>query len=142
MRIYYATKGLRGTPYSSEIINTDIFKVFRGGATHFPADDALRAADAFPMAGQDTGRYTDYEYVCKEGVFYIPRSVCVGEVVEPGHINDYYFVVLCDDAVELRYLRSELQRPWHEQVGEDEPVTNPDAVPYAQPCRSQKRVWD
>ena len=30
MHIYYATRGLRGRPYHSDMINTDLFAFFQG----------------------------------------------------------------------------------------------------------------
>ena len=61
------------------------------------------------------GEDTDSEYVCEKGTFYIPKSICMGEVVNADWAVDYYFVVLCGDAVELRYVRWDC--PWYETVG-------------------------
>ena len=74
----------------------------------------------------DMGEYTDYEYVCEKGTFYIPKSICMGETIEPGRVFDHYFVVLCGDEVELRHLYRD--RPWYETVGRDTEVTDPDVI--------------
>ena len=128
MRIYYAAKGLRGKPYHSDIINKELFTFFQKRASnyYFPSEEKLRAADAFSKCKIDMGEYTDYEYVCKEGTFYIPKSICVGEIIKPGEVFDYYFVVLCGDEVELRHLYWD--RPWHEMVGLDTEVTDPAVI--------------
>ena len=130
MSIYYAAKGLRGKPYHSDIINKDLFAFFQKRASnyYFPSDEALRAADAFSKCDLDLIRCTDadYEYVCEEGTFYIPKSICVGEIIEPGKVFDYYYVVLCGDDVELRHLYDD--RPWKELVGRDTEVTDPDII--------------
>ena len=127
MRIFYTRKGLRGTPYHSDIINKDLFTFFQGKSScTFPSEEKLRSADAFSQCNRDMGEYTDYEYVCKEGTFYIPESICVGEIIKPGEIFDYYFVVLCGDEVELRHLYWD--RPWHELVGRDTEITDPAVI--------------
>ena len=130
MSIYYAAKGLRGKPYHSDIINKDLFTFFQKRASnyYFPSDEALRAADAFSKCDLDLIRCkdADYEYVCEEGTFYIPKSICVGEIIEPGKVFDYYYVVLCGDEVELRHLYDD--RPWKELVGRDTEVTDPDII--------------
>ena len=72
------------------------------------------------------GEDTDSEYVCEKGTFYIPKSICMGEVVNAGWAVDYYFVVLCGDAVELRYVRWDC--PWYETVGRDTEVTDPAVI--------------
>ena len=36
MHIYYATRGLRGRPYHSYMINTDLFAFFREKNAHHP----------------------------------------------------------------------------------------------------------
>ncbi len=125
MRIYYAKKGLRGKPYHSEIINKDLFTFFRG-KYRTPDEETLRAAHAFTECGRDMDDNTDHEYVCKEGTFYIPKSIYVGEMIKPGEVFDVYFVVLCDDEVELRHLYDD--RPWHETVGRDADVTDPAVI--------------
>ncbi len=132
MSIYYAAKGLRGKPYHSDIINKDLFAFFQKRASnyYFPSDEALRAADAFSKCDMDLIRYTDadYEYACEEGTFYIPKSICVGEIIEPGKVFDYYYVVLCGDEVELRHLYRD--RPTRQDllVGRDTEVTDPDII--------------
>lgn len=129
MRIYYTQKGLRGKPYHSDIINKDLFTFFQGKRLRYiPSEEKLRAADAFPKCDIDMGEYTDYEYVCKEGTFYIPKSICVGEIIKPGEVFDYYFVVLCGDEVELRHLYRD--RPWRHDllVGRDTEVTDPAVI--------------
>lgn len=127
MRIFYPRKGLRGKPYHSAIINKDLFTFFEGKRVHtIPSEEKLRAAGAFSKCNIDMGEYTDYEYVCKEGTFYIPKSIYVGETIKPGEIFDYYFVVLCGDAVELRHLYWD--RPWHELVGRDTEITDPAVI--------------
>lgn len=47
-------------------------------------------------------------------------------MIKPGEVFDVYFVVLCDDEVELRHLRDD--RPWHELVGRDTEVTDPAVI--------------
>ena len=124
MRIYYAARGLRGKPYHSDIINKDLFTFFQGKCLHrIPSEEKLLTAGAFPKFHMDMGEYTDYEYVCEKGTFYIPKSICMGETIEPGRVFDHYFVVLCGDEVELRYIRWD--RPWYETVGRDTEVTDP-----------------
>lgn len=124
MRIYYPAKGLRGKPYHSDIINKDLFTFFQGKRSHtIPSEATLLAVGAFPKCDIDMGENTDSEYVCDKGTFYIPKSICMGEVVASGWAFDYYFVVLCGDEVELRYLRWD--RTWHETVGRDTEVTDP-----------------
>ncbi len=121
MRIYYAARGLRGKPYHGNIINTGLFSFFQGKTScTFPSEETLRAADAFPECERDLGEYTDYEYVCKEGTFYIPKSIGVGDEI------DHYHVVLCGDEVELRHVRWD--RPWYETVGRDTEITDPDII--------------
>lgn len=116
MHIYYATRGLRGRPYHSDMINTDLFAFFQGKRMRtIPSAETLRAVNAFPKCDIDMGEDTDSEYVCEKGTFYIPKSICMGEVVNAGWAVDYYFVVLCGDAVELRYVRWDC--PWYETVG-------------------------
>ena len=34
------------------------------------------------------GEDTDSEYVCEKGTFYIPKSICMGEVVNAGWAVD------------------------------------------------------
>ena len=132
MSIYYAAKGLRGKPYHSDIINKDLFAFFQKRASnyYFPSDEALRAADAFSKCDMDLIRYTDadYEYVCEQGTFYIPKNIYVGEILEPGKVFDYYYVVLCGDEVELRHLYRD--RPWRHDllVGQDTEVTDPAVI--------------
>ena len=124
MHIYYAAKGLRGKPYHSDIINKDLFTFFQGKCSHtIPSSEKLLAAGAFPLCDIDMGETSDFEYVSKEGTFYIPKSIYMGEVVLSGWAVDYYFVVLYDDEVELRYIRWD--RPWYETVGRDTEVTDP-----------------
>lgn len=127
MRIYYVKKGLRGKPYSSASINADVFTKLRMGGIHYPGYDSLMAVGGFPIVGADIGEYTDYEYTSSEGVFYIPQSICMGEEVA-HRVNDYYFVVLYGNEVELRYLRRDFNEEWHETVGRDEPVTDPEII--------------
>ena len=127
MHIYYATRGLRGRPYHSDMINTDLFAFFQGKRTRtIPSAETLRAVNAFPKCDIDMGEDTDSEYVCEKGTFYIPKSICMGEVVNAGWAVDYYFVVLCGDAVELRYVRWDC--PWYETVGRDTEVTDPAVI--------------
>ena len=127
MRIYYAARGLRGKPYHSDIINKDLFTFFQGKCLHrIPSEEKLLTAGAFPKFHMDMGEYTDYEYVCEKGTFYIPKSICMGETIEPGRVFDHYFVVLCGDEVELRHLYRD--RPWNETVGRDTEVTDPDVI--------------
>ena len=127
MHIYYATRGLRGRPYHSDIINTDLFAFFQGKRMRtIPSAETLRAVNAFPKCDIDMGEDTDSEYVCEKGTFYIPKSICMGEVVNAGWAVDYYFVVLCGDAVELRYVRWDC--PWYETVGRDTEVTDPAVI--------------
>ena len=124
MHIYYAAKGLRGKPYHSNIINKDLFTFFQGKCSHtIPSSEKLLAAGAFPLCDIDMGETSDFEYVSKEGTFYIPKSIYMGEVVQSGWAVDYYFVVLYDDEVELRYIHWD--RPWYETVGRDTEVTDP-----------------
>ena len=59
----------------------------------------MRAVNAFPKCDIDMGEDTDSEYACEKGTFYIPKSICMGEVVNAGWAVDHYFVVLCGDAV-------------------------------------------
>lgn len=125
VRIYYAKKGLRGKPYRSDIINADLFTFFRG-KYRTPDEETLRAANAFTECGRDMDDNTDCEYVCKEGTFYIPKSIYVGEMIKPGEVFDLYFVVLCGDEVELRHLYWD--RPWHEMVGRDTEITDPAVI--------------
>lgn len=127
MHIYYATRGLRGRPYHSDMINTDLFAFFQGKRMRtIPSAETLRAVNAFPKCDIDMGEDTDSEYVCEKGTFYIPKSICMGEVVNAGWAVDYYFVVLCGDAVELRYVRWDC--PWYETVGRDTEVTDPAVI--------------
>ena len=91
-----------------------------------PSAETLRAVNAFPKCDIDMGEDTDSEYVCEKGTFYIPKSICMGEVVNAGWAVDYYFVVLCGDAVELRYVRWDC--PWYETVGRDTEVTDPAVI--------------
>ena len=127
MHIYYTTKGLRGNSYHSDIINTDLFAFFQGKRSRtIPSAENLRVANAFPKCDIDMGEDTDSEYVCEKGTFYIPKSICMGEVVNAGWAVDYYFVVLCGDAVELRYVRWDC--PWYETVGRDTEVTDPAVI--------------
>lgn len=127
MHIYYATRGLRGRPYHSDMINTDLFAFFQGKRTRtIPSAETLRAVNAFPKCDIDMGEDTDSEYACEKGTFYIPKSICMGEVVNAGWAVDYYFVVLCGDAVELRYVRWDC--PWYETVGRDTEVTDPAVI--------------
>ena len=127
MHIYYATKGLRGRPYHSDVINTDLFAFFQGKRSRtIPSAETLRLVNAFPQCDIDMGEDTDSEYVCEKGTFYIPTSICMGEVVNAGWAVDYYFVVLCGDAVELRYVRWDC--PWYETVGRDTEVTDPAVI--------------
>ena len=124
MHIYYATRGLRGRPYHRDMINTDLFAFFQGKRMRtIPSAETLRAVNAFPKCDIDMGEDTDSEYACEKGTFYIPKSICMGEVVNAGWAVDYYFVVLCGDAVELRYVRWDC--PWYETVGRDTEVTDP-----------------
>ena len=124
MRIYYPTKGLRGKPYHSDIINKDLFTFFEGKRPRIiPSAEKLLAVGAFPTCSMDIGENTDSEYVSDKGTFYIPKSIYMGEVAASGWVFDYYFVVLCGDEVELRYLRQE--GAWHETVGRDTEVTDP-----------------
>ncbi|MGM9990659.1 DUF6630 family protein [Desulfovibrio piger] len=127
MHIYYTTKGLRGNSYHSDIINTDLFAFFQGKRSRtIPSAENLRVVNAFPKCDIDMGEDTDSEYVCEKGTFYIPKSICMGEVVNAGWAVDYYFVVLCGDAVELRYVRWDC--PWYETVGRDTEVTDPAVI--------------
>ena len=127
MSIYYAAKGLRGKPYHSDIINKDLFTFFQGKRSlTIPSGEKLLAAGAFPKCDIDMGERADREYVRKEGTCYIPKSIYMGEVIEPGKVFDYYFVVLCGDEVELRHLYWD--RPWHEMVGLDTEVTAPAVI--------------
>lgn len=127
MHIYYATRGLRGRPYHSDMINTDLFAFFQGKRMRtIPSAETLRAVNAFPQCDIDMGEDADSEYVCEKGTFYIPKSICMGEVVNAGWAVDYYFVVLCGDAVELRYVRWDC--PWYETVGRDTEVTDPAVI--------------
>lgn len=127
MHIYYATRGLRGRPYHSGMINTDLFAFFQGKRMRtIPSAETLRAVNAFPKCDIDMGEDTDSEYACEKGTFYIPKSICMGEVVNAGWAVDYYFVVLCGDAVELRYVRWDC--PWYETVGRDTEVTDPAVI--------------
>lgn len=130
MSIYYAAKGLRGKPYHSDIINKDLFAFFQKRASnyYFPSDEALRAADAFSKCDMDLIRDADYEYACEQGTFYIPKNIYVGEIIEPGKVFDYYYVVLCGDEVELRHLYRD--RPWRHDllVGQDTDVTDPAVI--------------
>lgn len=127
MHIYYATRGLRGRPYHSDMINTDLFAFFQGKRMRtIPSAETLRAVNAFPKCDIDMGEDADSEYVCEKGTFYIPKSICMGEVVNAGWAVDYYFVVLCGDAVELRYVRWDC--PWYETVGRDTEVTDPAVI--------------
>lgn len=49
MHIYYATRGLRGRPYHSDMINTDLFAFFQGKRMRtIPSAETLRAVNAFP----------------------------------------------------------------------------------------------
>lgn len=124
MHIYYTAKGLRGKPYHSDIINTDLFAFFQGKCSRtIPSAEKLLAAGGFPKCDIDMGESSDSEYVCEKGTFYIPKSIYMGEVVNAGWAVDYYFVVLCGDAVELRYVHWDC--PWHETVGRDTEVTDP-----------------
>ena len=124
MRIYYPAKGLRGKPYHSDIINKDLFTFFEGKRPRIiPSGEKLLAVGAFPTCSMDIGENTDSEYVSDKGTFYIPKSIYMGEVAASGWVFDYYFVVLCGDEVELRYLRQE--GAWHETVGRDTEVTDP-----------------
>ena len=124
MHIYYTAKGLRGKPYHSDIINTDLFAFFQGKCSRtIPSAEKLLAAGGFPQCDIDMGESSDSEYVCEKGTFYIPKSIYMGEVVNAGWAVDYYFVVLCGDAVELRYVHWDC--PWHETVGRDTEVTDP-----------------
>lgn len=127
MHIYYATRGLRGRPYHSGMINTDLFAFFQGKRMRtIPSAETLRAVNAFPKCDIDMGEDTDSEYACEKGTFYIPKSICMGEVVNAGWAVDHYFVVLCGDAVELRYVRWDC--PWYETVGRDTEVTDPAVI--------------
>lgn len=127
MHIYYATRGLRGRPYHSGMINTDLFAFFQGKRMRtIPSAETLRAVNAFPKCDIDMGEDANSEYVCEKGTFYIPKSICMGEVVNAGWAVDYYFVVLCGDAVELRYVRWDC--PWYETVGRDTEVTDPAVI--------------
>lgn len=127
MHIYYTTRGLRGRPYHSDIINTDLFAFFQGKRLRtIPSAETLRAVNAFPQCDIDMGEDTDSEYVCEKGTFYIPKSICMGEVVNAGWAVDYYFVVRCGDAVELRHVRWDC--PWYETVGRDTEVTDPAVI--------------
>ena len=127
MSIYYAARGLRGKPYHSDIINKDLFTFFQGKRSlTIPSGEKLLAAGAFPKCDIDMGERADREYVRKEGTCYIPKSIYMGEVIEPGKVFDYYFVVLCGDEVELRHLYDD--RPWHELVGRDTEVTDPAVI--------------
>lgn len=127
MHIYYTTRGLRGRPYHSDIINTDLFAFFQGKRLRtIPSAETLRAVNAFPQCDIDMGEDTDSEYVCEKGTFYIPTSIYMGEVVNAGWAVDYYFVVLCGDAVELRHVRWDC--PWYETVGRDTEVTDPAVI--------------
>ena len=127
MHIYYATRGLRGRPYHSDMINTDLFAFFQGKRMRtIPSAETLRAVNAFPKCDIDMGEDTDSEYACEKGTFYIPKSICMGEVVNAGWAVDYYFLVICGDAVELRYVRWDC--PWYETVGRDTEVTDPAVI--------------
>lgn len=132
MSIYYAARGLRGKPYHSDIINKDLFTFFQKIASnyYFPSDEALRAADAFSKCDMDLIRCTDadYEYVCEEGTFYIPKNIYMGEIIEPGKVFDYYYVVLCGDEVELRHLYRDRPTRHDLLVGRDTEVTDPDII--------------
>ncbi|MBR2609719.1 hypothetical protein, partial [Desulfovibrio sp.] len=72
--------------------------------------------------------------------------------VNAGWAVDYYFVVLCGDAVELRYVRWDC--PWYETVGRDTEVTDPAVIAKMErttgkkygtaaqgECRSPESAW-
>lgn len=127
MRIYYPARGLRGRPYHSDIINKDLFAFFQGKRPRIiPSEEKLLAAGCFPKCNTDMGENTDSEYVSNKGTFYIPKSIYMGEVAASGWAFDYYFVVLCGDEVELRYVRWD--GPWYETVGRDTEVTDPAVI--------------
>lgn len=127
MRIYYPARGLRGRPYHSDIINKDLFAFFQGKRPRIiPSEEKLLAAGCFPKCNTDMGENTDSEYVSDKGTFYIPKSIYMGEVAASGWAFDYYFVVLCGDEVELRYVRWD--GPWYETVGRDTEVTDPAVI--------------
>ena len=58
MHIYYATRGLRGRPYHSGMINTDLFAFFQGKRMRtIPSAETLHAVNAFPKCDIDGGRH-------------------------------------------------------------------------------------
>lgn len=58
MHIYYATRGLRGRPYHSGMINTDLFAFFQGKRMRtIPSAETLRSVNAFPKCDIDGGRH-------------------------------------------------------------------------------------
>lgn len=62
MHIYYTTKGLRGRPYHSDVINTDLFAFFQGKRSRtIPSAETLRVVNAFPKCDIDMGEGTDSE---------------------------------------------------------------------------------
>ena len=98
MHIYYATRGLRGRPYHSDMINTDLFAFFQGKRMRtIPSAETLRAVNAFPQCDIDMGEDTDSEYVCEKGTFSIPTSICMGKSSTPAGpliITSWCFAVM------------------------------------------------
>lgn len=127
MHIYYATRGLRGRPYHSDMINTDLFAFFQGKRMRtIPSAETLRAVNAFPQCDIDMGEDTDSEYVCEKGTFYIPKSICMGKSSTPAGpliITSWCFAVMPWNCAMVRW-----DCPWYETVGRDTEVTDPAVI--------------